>query len=96
MILMLSSFGLPTTADGSKVYCRKIINGVPKSPNHIMRSIDIANQVRGVYSCEISIHKWWHRLFFFLLDNTVVNIFLMHKIACESFRVIYRDIMTAS
>ena len=92
MVLMLSSFGLPMTADGSEVYCKQRINGkeegVQMSSIHIlyslyMKGIDIVEQLQGVYSCQVAIHKWWHKLFFFLLDTIVVNMYLMQKSAYE-------------
>ena len=92
MVLMLSLFALPRAANGNEVYCKRRINGkeedVHISPIHIlytlyMRGIDFANQLQGVYSYQVAIYKWWHKLFFFLLDTTEVNIYLMHKSTCE-------------
>ena len=30
-----------------------------------MRGMDIANQLRASYSCQVRSHKWWHQVFFF-------------------------------
>lgn len=56
---------------------------VETSPMHYqyttyMRGVDVADQLRGEYSSQVRTHKWWHRLFFFLLDTTVVNTWKLH------------------
>jgi hypothetical protein len=43
-----------------------------------MRGVDVANHVRSNYSCQVSTHKWWHRVFFFLLDLTTTNMYVMY------------------
>lgn len=53
------------------------------SPIHLeyttyMRGVDVADQLRGEYSCQVRSHKWWHRIFFFLLDTTMVNGYILH------------------
>lgn len=42
------------------------------------RGLDVANQLRGSFSCQNRSHKWWHRLFFFLLGTTVVNAYIQY------------------
>ena len=44
-----------------------------------MRGVDVSDQLRGEYSCQVRSHKWWHRLFFFLLDTAKVNSWIIHK-----------------
>jgi hypothetical protein len=44
-----------------------------------MRGVDVSDQLRGEYSCQVRSHKWWHRLFFFLLDTSRVNSWIIHK-----------------
>jgi hypothetical protein len=44
-----------------------------------MRGVDSTDQLRGVYSCLTQSHKWWHRLFFYMLDTTVVNMWIIHS-----------------
>ena len=44
-----------------------------------MRGVDVSDQLRGEYSCQVRSHKWWHRLFFFLLDTARVNSWIIHK-----------------
>lgn len=38
-----------------------------------MHKVDVSDQLRGVYSCQVRSKKRWHKLFFFLLDKTIVN-----------------------
>jgi hypothetical protein len=44
-----------------------------------MRDVDTADQLRGVYSCITQSHKWWHRLFFYMLDTIVTNMWIIHN-----------------
>jgi hypothetical protein len=53
------------------------------SPMHLeytthMRGVDVADQLRASYSCQTRSHKWWHQVFFFLIDTTVVNMYVMY------------------
>jgi hypothetical protein len=62
---------------------------IPTSPMHVeytthMRGVDVADQLRASYSTQNRSHKWWHRIFFFLLDMTVVNMFIMYVAACKT------------
>jgi hypothetical protein len=43
-----------------------------------MRGVDVANQLRASYSSQARSHKWWHHIFFFLLDMTIVNIYIIY------------------
>jgi hypothetical protein len=43
-----------------------------------MRGVDVADQLRASYSAQVRSHKWWHRIFFFLLDMTVVNMYIIY------------------
>ena len=46
-----------------------------------MQGIDVANQLRASHSCQVRSHKWWHRIFFFLLDHGQYVYYLFG--ACE-------------
>ena len=37
----------------------------------MLRGIDVADQMRGTYTSEVRSKKWWHRLFYFLVDTTL-------------------------
>jgi hypothetical protein len=41
-----------------------------------MRGVDVANQLRVSYNTQNHTHKWWHQIFFFLLDMTVINMYI--------------------
>jgi hypothetical protein len=48
-----------------------------------MRGVDVVDQLRASYSTQNRTHKWWHRIFFFLLDMTVVNMFIIYLAECK-------------
>lgn len=48
-----------------------------------MRRVDVADQLRASYSTQNYSYKWWHYIFFFLLDMTVVNIFFIYVGRCK-------------
>ena len=43
-----------------------------------MHGINVADQLRVLYSCQVWSHKWWHHIFYFLLDMTIVNMYIMY------------------
>ena len=43
-----------------------------------MCGVDVADQLRASYSCQVPSHKWWHRIFFFLLEVIVVNMYIIY------------------
>ena len=47
-----------------------------------MHSVDTQDQLRGSYSTQIFTKRWWHRVYFFLLDTALTNAFIMHKHLC--------------
>jgi hypothetical protein len=49
--------------------------------NHHMGRVDIADQQRGYYNTQLSAHRTWMPLFFWLLDTAVVNSYLVCKAA---------------
>jgi hypothetical protein len=42
-----------------------------------MKGEDVADHLRVLYSLQTRSHKWWHRVFFAMLDVTEVNIYIM-------------------
>jgi hypothetical protein len=53
------------------------------NPMHVeytthMHGVDIADQLRASYSLQTQSHKWWHHIWNFLLDVTVVNMYIMY------------------
>lgn len=67
--------------------CQKMIKTSPvhKEYTTYMRGVDVADQLRGNYTSQVWSHKWWHRLFHFLVDTTIVNVWIIHKTVLKSF-----------
>jgi hypothetical protein len=73
-----------------EVLCRNgtVREKIPTSPMLVeyttfMRGVDVADQVRASYSSQNQSHKWWHQVFFALLDITEVNIYIMYLDRCK-------------
>jgi hypothetical protein len=49
-----------------------------------MRGVDVADQLRASYSCQNRSHKWLHRVFLFLIDMTIMNMFIMYTDECKN------------
>jgi hypothetical protein len=43
-----------------------------------MRGVDMADQLRALYITQNRIYNRWHRILFFFLDMTVVNMFIIY------------------
>jgi hypothetical protein len=43
-----------------------------------MRGVDVTDHLRGNYSCQLRSHKRWLKIFSFLLDQSVVNAYIVH------------------
>tara|TARA_R110002050_G_C8919827_1_gene511337 strand:+ start:261 stop:2138 length:1878 start_codon:yes stop_codon:yes gene_type:complete len=50
-----------------------------KDYNFYMNAVDIADQLRSYYTTRRRTNKWWHRLFFFVLDTAICNAFVSYK-----------------
>jgi hypothetical protein len=50
-----------------------------------MRGVDVANHTRDVYSSQTRSHKWWHRLFRFLIDTSTTNSFKIYNGLCDDY-----------
>jgi hypothetical protein len=48
-----------------------------------MRGLDVATQLRASYSTQNHTHKWWHGIFFFLLDMIMINMFIIYLVECK-------------
>jgi hypothetical protein len=53
------------------------------NPMHVqyttyMRGVDVADQLWASYSSQTQSHKWWHCVWNFLLDMTVVNMYITY------------------
>jgi hypothetical protein len=49
-----------------------------------MRDVDVADQIRASYSSQSRSHKWWHYIFWALVDITEVNMYIMYWHACKA------------
>jgi len=61
--------------------------------NHYMGGVDIADQLRGYYNCQLIVHRNWFPLLFWLLDTVLVNCSLLYNkvvnenVKSKSFRI---------
>jgi hypothetical protein len=95
-ILLLSTHALPIGFPCVPLHKVPRRNGavremVPTSPmlleyTTFMRGVDVADQIRASYSSQSRSHKWWHRIFWALVDITEVNMYIMYKHACHGRR----------
>ena len=44
-----------------------------------MGYVDKADMLKSLYEVDRKSHKWWHRIFFHLLDVSLVNSYIIHK-----------------
>ncbi|XP_065182610.1 piggyBac transposable element-derived protein 3-like [Sycon ciliatum] len=47
--------------------------------NCFMDGVDVADQLRGYYSCSLKCMKWWHAIFYWIVDTAATNAYLLHK-----------------
>eukprot|EP00117_Sycon_ciliatum_P014658 scpid46239/ scgid14827/ PiggyBac transposable element-derived protein 4 len=66
--------GLPHTED---VELKKL--NVIHDYNSNMNGVDMADQLRGYYSCSIKSLKWWHSILFWIIDTAVCNAYIIHR-----------------
>lgn len=64
--------------DGSKekVSCPQVV----EMYNKIMGGVDRFDQLLERYSIGRRANKWWHRIFYYLLDMAIVNAYILMKI----------------
>jgi len=92
-VMLLSSIYRPIPLPGEECSVKRRVHGTEKwfdtSPIHKayskwMRGVDVADQMRGTYTTQVRSKKWWHRLFYFLLDTAVVNSYVLYKSMCAT------------
>jgi hypothetical protein len=59
--------------------CEKKKTVPPYSTLPYMGGVDKANQLRSYYERDQRSKKWWHRLFYSLLETTLVNSWICYK-----------------
>ena len=82
VVYVLSNFhGTETTTvectqkDGTK----KTIAVASKDYNNNMFGVDKADQLCAIYEIDRKSKKWWHRIFFGIIDRTIVNAHIVHN-----------------
>ena len=88
LVLLLSTHAKPIVLEGEEIPTMSRRNGedqplIKTSPVHLeytnhMRRVDVTNHVRSIYSYQLRTHKWWHHIFFFLLDLIYTNMYVMY------------------
>ena len=48
--------------------------------NHSMNGVDVADQMTVFYSFVWKTLKWWRKIFFWLLEVSIVNSYILHKL----------------
>jgi hypothetical protein len=47
-----------------------------------MQGVDVQDALRASYTMQIATKHWWTRLYFFGLDSTLTNCFILYKEVC--------------
>lgn len=74
-----------------KVPCPKALDDY----NNNMNCVDKFDQLKGTYEVNRKSKKWWHRIFWYFIDASVVNAYIVHKemqLPKESLKNFRRDI----
>jgi hypothetical protein len=50
-----------------------------KDYNENMGFVDKADMLKALYEVNRKSRKWWHRIFWYFLDVTVVNAFIIYR-----------------
>jgi hypothetical protein len=70
---------------GRNVGAERII--LPCTPQQVlyslyMRGVDVQDALRASYTVQIATKRWWTRLYFFGLDSTLTNSFILYREVC--------------
>ena len=65
---------------------------VPSTPIHLeyqefMRGVDVTDQLRGTYSIQLRSHKWWQKVFCFVFDQSIINMYILYIEECVEHNV---------
>lgn len=60
----------------SQVPCPSVL----KEYNTYMNSVDKFDQIKAVYEINRKSKKWWHRVFFYFIDASITNAFIIYKL----------------
>jgi hypothetical protein len=61
---------------------------VPSTPiqreyEEFMRGVDVSDHLRTSYSIQMRSHKWWHKVFIFGFDQSIVNQYILYLERCS-------------
>jgi len=92
-VALFSTFYAPIPATREEwpiVSCRidEEVTDLETSPIHkayteFMNEVDVVDHLYTNYSYQTRSHKWWHKIFFYLLDTSIVNCYIFNKVATE-------------
>lgn len=73
---------LRTNSSGEKtsIHCPSSIADY----NRHMGAVDRFDQYLSAYSVAQKSRRWWLKLFYYLLDSSIVNAFILYKESCDS------------
>ena len=54
-------------------------SSVHKEYTTFIQIVDVADYVRGLYDTQTRTHKWWYRIFWFLIRTSIDNMWILHK-----------------
>ena len=60
--------------------------------NRHMGGVDLSNQMISYYSFSHRSVKWWKRVFFHLIDTTIVNAYILYSQSTQSSRKLTREL----
>jgi len=84
-VVLLSTHIKPTSPVGLKQFVyRRIRKEIKIRPIHLqylktLRGVDRDDQLCVVYISLTRSHKWWHRVFFYLLDISIYNAWIVYN-----------------
>ena len=69
----------PTTRRPETVMVDKTRLNVIHDCNSFMDRVDVADQVRTYFPAKLRSFKWWHSIFFWIVDSAASNAYIVHK-----------------
>ena len=82
-LIMITSSGAATMVE---IHPRRVSADPVLKPsvvdtyNHSMNGVDVADQMTVFYSFVRKTLKWWRKIFFWLLEVSIVNSYILHKL----------------
>jgi hypothetical protein len=85
VVYLLSTSADPIGPGAHALHWRNgICEPIPSTPMQVeyqshMRGVDMVDQMRRDYSVQFHLHKWWHKVFFFVHDSSLQNSWMHFK-----------------